>query len=100
MLTLRREHPEWFGREAAYRPITAEGAKSDHVVAYLRGDSVAVIVPRWSLKLGGNWSSTALELPPGKWRNRLTGESVTAGRLRVQILLERFPVALLTREAD
>jgi (1->4)-alpha-D-glucan 1-alpha-D-glucosylmutase len=52
------------------------------------------------LKLGGNWSSTALELPPGKWRNRLTGESVTAGRLRVQTLLQRFPVALLTREAE
>jgi (1->4)-alpha-D-glucan 1-alpha-D-glucosylmutase len=100
MLTLRREHPEWFGADAAYCPIIAEGAKSDHVVAYLRGDYVAVIVPRWSLKLGGNWSSTALELPQGKWRNRLTGESVTAGRLRVQTLLQRFPVALLTREAE
>jgi (1->4)-alpha-D-glucan 1-alpha-D-glucosylmutase len=100
MLTLRREHPEWFGADAAYCPIIAEGAKNDHVVAYLRGDYVAVIVPRWSLKLGGNWSSTALELPQGKWRNRLTGESVTAGRVRVQTLLQRFPVALLTREAE
>jgi (1->4)-alpha-D-glucan 1-alpha-D-glucosylmutase len=100
MLTLRREHPEWFGADAGYCPMIAEGAKSDHVVAYLRADQVAVVVPRWPLKLGGNWSSTALELPPGKWRNRLTGESVTAGRVRVQTLLQRFPVALLTREAE
>jgi (1->4)-alpha-D-glucan 1-alpha-D-glucosylmutase len=100
ILTLRREHPEWFDADAGYCPMIAEGAKSDQVVAYLRADQVAVIVPRWSLKLGGNWSSTALELPPGKWRNRLTGESVTAGRVRVQTLLQRFPVALLTREAE
>ena len=27
-LQLRREHPEWFGAEAAYVPVTAEGAQS------------------------------------------------------------------------
>jgi len=99
-LSLRREHPEWFGADAAYRPIIADGSKSDHVVAFLRSDSVVIIVPRWPLKLGGNWSSTTVEIPQGHWQNRLTRETVMGGRLRLQTLLQRFPVALLTREAE
>jgi (1->4)-alpha-D-glucan 1-alpha-D-glucosylmutase len=99
-LCLRREHPEWFGAEAAYTPVTAEGAKSEHLVGYLRGDSVAVFVPRWPLKLGGNWASTIVELPRGKWKNRLTSDIFMGGRVRVQALFERFPVALFTRETE
>jgi (1->4)-alpha-D-glucan 1-alpha-D-glucosylmutase len=99
-LCLRREHPEWFGAEAAYVPVIAEGAKRDHVVGYLRGDSVAAFVPRWPLKLGGNWASTTIDLPQGKWKNRLTCEVIRGGRLRVQTLFQRFPVALLTREVE
>jgi len=99
-LHLRREHPEWFGGEAAYTPIIAEGAKSDHLVGYCRGDRVAVFVPRWTLKLGGNWSASTVELPPGQWKNILTRETVTGGRVRVQTLFERFPVALLTLGAE
>jgi len=41
-----------------------------------------------------------VELPPGQWKNLLTRETVTGGRLRPQTLLQRFPVALLTREAE
>jgi (1->4)-alpha-D-glucan 1-alpha-D-glucosylmutase len=99
-LHLRREHPEWFGMEAAYSPIVAEGSKSNHLIAYLRGDSVAVFVPRWPLGLGGNWARTSVELPQGKWKNIFTGEAVMGGNLRVQSLMRRFPVALLTREAE
>jgi (1->4)-alpha-D-glucan 1-alpha-D-glucosylmutase len=97
-LCLRREHPEWFGAEAAYKPVIAEGAKSDHLVGYLRGESVAVFVPRWPLKLGGSWSGTTVELPQGRWKNRLTREVLSGGRVRAQIPLQHFPVALLTRE--
>jgi (1->4)-alpha-D-glucan 1-alpha-D-glucosylmutase len=99
-LCLRREHPEWFGAEAAYRPVIAEGSKSPHLVGYLRGESVAVFVPRWPLKLGSNWASTTVELPRGTWKNILTREGSMGGRLRVQALFKRFPVALLTREAE
>jgi len=99
-LCLRREHPEWFGAEAAYRPIVAEGSKSDHLVGYQRGDYVAVLVPRWPLKLNGNWSSTTVELPPGRWKNVLTHEIVMGGRLRIQAVLRHFPVALFTREVE
>jgi len=99
-LHLRREHPEWFGAEAAYTPMAAQGSKGDHLIAFLRGDCVAVIVPRWPLRLGGNWATTSLELSPGKWRNIFTGEAVMGVRLRVQSLLRKFPVALLTREPE
>jgi (1->4)-alpha-D-glucan 1-alpha-D-glucosylmutase len=99
-LCLRRDHPEWFGAEAEYQPILAEGSKSDHLVGFLRGDSVAVLVPRWPLKLGGNWAKTTVELPPGRWKNVLTRDAVTGERLRVQTLFRRFPVALLVREAE
>jgi len=99
-LSLRRRHPEWFGAESAYSPIVAEGSKSDHLVAYQRGDSVTVLVPRWPLKLNGNWVSTTIELMPGGWRNNFTNEVMMGGRVRVQTLLQRFPVALLTREAE
>jgi (1->4)-alpha-D-glucan 1-alpha-D-glucosylmutase len=99
-LCLRRDHPEWFGAEAEYTPLIAEGSKSDHFVGFLRGDSVAVLVPRWPLKLGGNWAKTTVELPPGPWKNVLTRDAVTGGRLPVQALLQRFPVALLVREAE
>ncbi len=99
-LCLRRELPEWFGSAAAYTPIPAVGSRSEHVVAYLRGDRVAVVTPRWPLKLGNSWGGTTLEFPKGRWKNRLTGDIVTGGELRVQMLLQRFPVALLTREPE
>jgi (1->4)-alpha-D-glucan 1-alpha-D-glucosylmutase len=37
-------------------------------------------------------------LPPGRWRNRLTGMSVEGGLIAVKMLLKDFPVALLVRE--
>ena len=99
-LLLRREHPEWFGAEAPYQPIFAQGSKSDSLIGYMRGESVAVFVPRWPLKLRGIWGSTTVELPAGRWKNIFTHEAVTGGRLRVQPLLQRFPVALLARETE
>jgi len=100
VLCLRRDHPEWFDAQSSYSPIIAEGSKSDHLVGYQRGESVAVLVPRWPLKLHDNWSSTTVALMSGKWKNILTNEIVMGGRLRVQTLLQRFPIALLTREAE
>ncbi len=99
-LSLRREHPECFGAEAAYTPMVADGPKREHIVAYLRAERVATIVPRWILKLGDSWASTTLELPAGRWKNVLTGDVLSGGRLRVHTLLQRFPVALLRKEAE
>ena len=99
-LCLRKERPEWFGAASGYTPIVAEGSKSEHLIAFLRADRVAAIAPRWPLKLGGSWAGTTLQLPQGDWRNRLTGDPVQGGQQRVQTLLERFPVALLTKETE
>ena len=99
-LHLRREHPGWFDKSSAYVPIAVDGPKADHLVAYSRGENVAVIAPRWNLKLGGNFASTTVELREGIWHHLLTGESFEGSSLRAQKLLERFPVALLTRSGE
>lgn len=96
-LHLRRERPEWFGREAAQNELTAAGPKKAHLIAFSRGDSVAVLAPRWNVKLGGGFGSTAVELPQGNWTNVFTGEVVGEGSTRVQQLFRKFPVALLVR---
>lgn len=98
-LQLRNRKPEWFGEQAAYRPIEASGAKAEHVVAYLRGESVLTCVPRWNALLGGEWGETVIEAPAGRWTNELTGDVLEGGQVRIGSLLQRFPVALLTRQA-
>jgi len=45
-LEVRRERPDCFDAEAEYTPIEVDGAKHDHVIAYLRGDDVVTVVPR------------------------------------------------------
>jgi (1->4)-alpha-D-glucan 1-alpha-D-glucosylmutase len=72
----------------------------DHLIAYARASHVVTLVPRWNLKLGGNWSGTTIEIPQGKWTNVLTRDVVLGGRHQVNNLLQRFPVALLTKEEE
>jgi (1->4)-alpha-D-glucan 1-alpha-D-glucosylmutase len=96
-LHLRKQHPEWFGAEAGYQPLTARGDAAGHVIAYVRGGKVLTVVPRLSLDL--NWGDTTLELPEGIWNNALTGESGLTGGVRLDALLQSFPVALLTLNA-
>lgn len=97
-LQLRREKPHWFGAEAAYTPLTVEGAKSEFAIAYLRGDSLAVVVPRWTTKLGGAWRETIVTLPQGTWVNRMTKSEIAGGKIMVRNLLKDFPVAMLVRK--
>jgi (1->4)-alpha-D-glucan 1-alpha-D-glucosylmutase len=97
-LQLRRERPECFGVEAAYTPLDVDGEKIDHVIAYVRGEDVATVVPRLTFKLGDAWRDTAVMMPEGRWRNLLTGASLDGGRVAMKGLLRDFPVALLARE--
>jgi (1->4)-alpha-D-glucan 1-alpha-D-glucosylmutase len=97
---LRRQNPAWFGKNAAYLPMAVDGPKQDHLVAYMRGENIAVIAPRWNLKLGGNFGSTTVEIPEGAWSHLLTGETLQGGSMRVQNLMKRFPVALLARDGE
>ena len=98
-LQLRRDNPNWFGEQSDYIPLTAQGSKQSHLIAFQRGRSVAVLVPRWNIKLGAGFGSTTVELPENRWKNLLTGESVKGGTLRLQSLFGHFPVALLVEDA-
>jgi (1->4)-alpha-D-glucan 1-alpha-D-glucosylmutase len=96
---LRREHPERFGESAAYAPLPVEGPKQAHLIAFCRGERIAALAPRWSYRLGSGWGSTNVELPEGRWTNILSGDKTSGGKIRLQGLLQRFPVALLVRDA-
>jgi (1->4)-alpha-D-glucan 1-alpha-D-glucosylmutase len=96
-LQLRRSLPAVFGAEGDYEPLLTSGSRADHAVAFTRGGDVAVVVPRLPLRLGGDWRGTTVALPPGSWRDELTGEEVEGGERPVSELLARFPVALLAR---
>jgi (1->4)-alpha-D-glucan 1-alpha-D-glucosylmutase len=97
-LAMRKRHPEWFGPEAGIEPLEVRGARRDHVVAFIRGESVVTIVPRLVAKLGGDWRDTEVELPRGEWINHMTGARLRGGHTRLAELMQRFPVALLARE--
>jgi (1->4)-alpha-D-glucan 1-alpha-D-glucosylmutase len=97
-LCLRRERPEAFGVEAGYQPLRIAGKKAAHGIAYLRGNDVATIVPRWTARLSGRWDGTTVELPPGRWTNRLTGASLNSGAIEMGEILRNFPVALLVKD--
>ena len=99
-LKLRWRSPQLFDPEANFTPLLTEGRKVDHVVGYLRADLLATIVPRWNLKLGGSWANTTVELPGERWKNLLTNEVLNGGRVSMQNLLRRFPVALLLKEEN
>ena len=97
-LLLRREHPEWFGADAAYVPMQVAGGKAAHVVAFERAGQVIAVAQRHSLVLNGRWSDTHITIPEGNWRDRFTGERIESGETEIEHLLGGFPVALLTRE--
>lgn len=93
-LALRREYPECFARGSSYLPIAVRGARLGHVLGFLRGGRMATLVPRFLHTLRGDWGDTLVSLPPGRWKNWLTGaelqDEVSPGRL-----FRDFPVALL-----
>jgi (1->4)-alpha-D-glucan 1-alpha-D-glucosylmutase len=95
-LMLRRDLPQSFGSDAEYRAAEIEGPKSEHVIAYLRGDDVLTVVPRLTLSAEG-WRDTFVHLPEGRWRNRMAQREYAGGRLAVAELFAEFPVALLQR---
>jgi (1->4)-alpha-D-glucan 1-alpha-D-glucosylmutase len=97
-LEVRNEHAEWFGAEAAYTPVAASGPQTDRVIAYLRGADVLTVAPRWPLTRK-DWGETAIVLPAGTWRNRLTDEVYSGGAVAIAKLVSTSPVALLTCES-
>jgi (1->4)-alpha-D-glucan 1-alpha-D-glucosylmutase len=91
-LRLRRERAAAFA--GSYDALPVEGPYADRVVAFARGGDVVTVVPRLSVHVT-DWKDTTVALPPGDWRNVLTGDP--ARGVAVAELLGRFPVALLER---
>ncbi|MGI8983757.1 MAG: malto-oligosyltrehalose synthase [Acidimicrobiales bacterium] len=82
---------------ASYRPLAGAGERAGHVVAYLRGERVAVVVPRLVMGLRDGWGDTTVELPDGTWTDELGGSTLAGGPAALGALLADFPVALLVR---
>jgi (1->4)-alpha-D-glucan 1-alpha-D-glucosylmutase len=77
-----------------YEPLSACGAKANHIIAFMRGGNVITVVPRLIMKLKNDRADTMLKLPAGEWRNEFTGDKF-AGDVAVRDLFQEFPVALL-----
>ncbi|WP_328829686.1 alpha-amylase family glycosyl hydrolase [Nocardioides acrostichi] len=94
-LRLRRDRPELF---TGYDPVGVTGEAADHAVAFDRGGAITVVT-RLPLGLNarGGWGGTHLDLPPGRWRDALTGRGHT-GPADVADVLADHPVALLVEE--
>ena len=97
-LQLRKRHPRLFDADSGYEPMDVSGRRAAHAIAYARGGKVVTVVPRLTLLLDGAWQDTAITLPAGQWTNVLTGEEMAGGPVRLERLLEKFPVALLVAE--
>ena len=94
-LALRAQRPHLFGAESSYRPIDLPGA--DRLIAYARGEEAIVLAPRFVLREGRTFPDAVIDLPDGVWQNVFTGESIH-GRIELDAIFARFPVALLWRE--
>lgn len=96
----RSERPDLFGAKSSYKALYANGAKAAHAVAFMRGNALITLAPRFVLGLKGDWADTSFEMPEGAWRNLLTDDVVVGGKKElIQELLKRFPVALFAKEA-
>jgi len=88
-LRLRRQHPELF---TGYRPLPAP----DHLVAFTRADDrLAVVVTRLTTPPPGD--QPPIPLPPGPWRDLLSGTDHPGGPTPPGELLATNPHALLVR---
>jgi (1->4)-alpha-D-glucan 1-alpha-D-glucosylmutase len=75
--------------------LPTSGPGRHHVCALRRGDHLVVVVPRLAADLGGRRPDAEIELPAGRWLDRLSGSTVEGGRQPAARLLERFPTAVL-----
>jgi (1->4)-alpha-D-glucan 1-alpha-D-glucosylmutase len=93
-LNLRAKWPAFF--DGNFEPLSAQGAKANHVVAFIRGGGIITLVPRFVLELKGEWGDTIIEIPAGCWVNEFTGETF-AGKMTAGEIFKIFPVAVLVK---
>jgi (1->4)-alpha-D-glucan 1-alpha-D-glucosylmutase len=98
VLDLRRTRADDFRPQSRYQPLVGQGAHIGNLLAFLRGENLIAVVPRFSMSLNGDWGDTQLPLLRGVWVNQLTGDRL-AGAVTPEALFGDFPVALLLRDA-
>ncbi|PXV55872.1 maltooligosyl trehalose synthase [Dyella jiangningensis] len=117
LLAARHAMPQVFG-QGDYQPWLAQGAASDHVLAFARrhGDNALLVaVPRHCMRWMSAatvprvpavaWQGTRLPALPGSWRYRsaLSSEAVTPddeGGWPVSTLFAEWPVAVLHAQPE
>jgi (1->4)-alpha-D-glucan 1-alpha-D-glucosylmutase len=96
LLRLRRERPADFAASSNYVPLMAQGTRLGNILAFLRGDNLLAVVPRFTFTIGADWGDTRLVLPPGPWMNVFSGAKASES-LTPNAMFEDFPVALYVR---
>ncbi len=108
-LAVRNTHRAVFD-EGAYTPL--EVTDPDHAFAFLRGEDVLVVIPRFTytlakgsaeMPLGEAWHGLEVTLPEEsgtKWVNALTDKEVAIkeNSLPLTVVFADFPVAIFTRK--
>nr|WP_091946031.1 malto-oligosyltrehalose synthase [Methylorubrum salsuginis] len=97
LLADRAARPAFYA-DADYRPLTAEGERAQHVIAFTRSaattgeDDLIVAVPRLVARLtpeawdGKAFAGTTLAVPQGsRWTDVIGGETVEAGEGRLDL---------------
>jgi (1->4)-alpha-D-glucan 1-alpha-D-glucosylmutase len=99
---LRREWPDAFGPDAPHRPLPVAGPNADRLMAYGRGDRVAVLVTRLPATTdAGAWQATTVVLPAGRWRPVLSDDGpfdAPGGPVALGALLAPVPHRVLRRD--
>jgi (1->4)-alpha-D-glucan 1-alpha-D-glucosylmutase len=101
LLGLRRERPDAFGEAAAHHPFAVRGPNRDRLMAFGRGEDVAVLATR--LPVGTRpeaWAETSVELPAGTWHPVLSDDEpfeTDGGGLALGRLLSPVPHRVLLR---
>ncbi|MGM0600279.1 MAG: malto-oligosyltrehalose synthase [Candidatus Rifleibacteriota bacterium] len=99
LLKLRKKYPE-FNEPDSYKTIEVLGAKSDYLVAFMRGENVIVAIPRLQYSLKNNWGSTRIALPEGQWLDIFSQAEHSSGSVKVKELIKNFPVSVLIRNSE
>jgi (1->4)-alpha-D-glucan 1-alpha-D-glucosylmutase len=95
-LALRGRRPSAFGRDGGYEAVEVHGPDAARVIAFARGSEVIALVPRFSAK---GVPDAAVHLPPGRWRNVLTG-GVHDGTVSFGEVCGDAPLAVLEVDLD
>lgn len=94
VLGLRKRSPDLFAPDSSYEPLAVTGAKTNHVVGFIRGGGAALVAPRLVTKLNGDWEDTAVDLGSGRWRDVISHREFQS-EMTVAKVLALFPVAIL-----